>query len=874
MLSDFVLPLSDAQATLAKVGGKGASLARLVAAGLPVPEGFCVTTAAYQGFVADNHLEEGILAAVAVADPARPATLEEAARLIGERFAQGVIPSAVGRAISEAYADLGRKPAVAVRSSATAEDLPGLSFAGQQETYLNVHGQEAVLQAVRKCWSSLWTARAIGYRAQHGIDPAGVRLAVVVQRLVCADSAGVLFTTNPLTGRRDEAMITAAWGLGEAIVGGLVTPDTLRVEERTGRILGRETADKRVMTVPGDEGTREQPTPEQMRRAPVLEDCAVAELVRLGRQVESLYGSPMDIEWARAEGKFMVLQARPITALPEPEAPIPTEWPLPGKGPFYRGSIVDFLPGPVSPLFATLGRDRYNAGEERLMEWFIGDKRARMAWLNIINGYAYISVTLSAGALLRILLALRRLPFLIRDSVSRWRNEAVPHYQSVVADWQARPPPGRSGAELLRGVREIYDAAIDHLTTLQAGLIGGAGLTEALYTWVYEKLVRRPGDPAAPVLMLGYESTPIQAEEALFDLSRWIGGQASLADHVRSRPTLELIAELANPEPPVGMGATAWGELRVRWRAHLERYGGMIYNLDFAWPLPADEPGPLLEALKLDLSGRGINPHERQQQLAARREEAKQSVLRRLRGPRRRLFATVLGWAQSLAPLREDGIAFVGHGYPQLRCMLKELGERIARAGALESPEGIFWLTESEIEEAIANLDRGERPESKAVAVRERQAVWRARKRLSPPPVLPPTRRFFLGRLNMGGILPERGNQRGDTLVGTAASPGRVMAPACVLHGPEDFDQMRPGLVLVAEITTPAWTPLFAMAAAVVTDVGGPLSHGSIVAREYGIPAVMGTGVATQRVRAGQIITVDGDAGTVELPPAEIAVTP
>ena len=298
-------------------------------------------------------------------------------------------------------------------------------------------------------------------------------LAVVVQVLVPAEAAGVMFTANPVNGRRDEVVINAAWGLGEAIVGGLVTPDTLTLEKASGRMLSRETADKRVMTVRVESGTVEQPVPEARRRAPVLDDGQAAELARLGARIERLYGMPMDIEWALAEGKFAILQARPITALPQCQAPLPAEWPLPGKGPFSRGSIVDFLPDPVSPLFATLGRDRYNAGDERLMEWFIGDKHARMTWLDIINGYAYISVSLSLGAWLRILLAIPRMPQLVRTVESRWRNEAVPRYTETVARWQARNLLEVPAGDLLDGAREIYDAAIDHLTTLQAGLLGG-----------------------------------------------------------------------------------------------------------------------------------------------------------------------------------------------------------------------------------------------------------------------------------------------------------------------------------------------------------------------------------------------------------------
>ena len=278
MTRTYVLPLNDSQATLDVVGGKGASLARLADAGLPVPGGFHVTTAAYRAFVAANDLQPHILAALAGANLADLAALEAVSARIRQLFADARVPDEIAAMIRSAYADLANSQfAVAVRSSATAEDLPEASFAGQQETFLNIRGAEAVLDATVKCWASLWTARAIGYRARQGIPPEGVALAVVVQLLVPAEAAGILFTANPITGRRDQVVISAAWGLGEAVVGGLVTPDSLTVAKATGRVLERQTADKQVMTVrtvPQSAGlrpvagTHEQPVPERCAARP------------------------------------------------------------------------------------------------------------------------------------------------------------------------------------------------------------------------------------------------------------------------------------------------------------------------------------------------------------------------------------------------------------------------------------------------------------------------------------------------------------------------------------------------------------------------------------------------------------------------------
>ena len=317
MTSNFVIPLADPRADLATAGGKGASLARLLNAGLPVPDGFHITTEAYPAFLTLNDLEKHIVSALEPVNPIQPATQEAASEAIRSQFSSARIPPEVTEAITTAYGSLvGTKPAVAVRSSATAEDLPDLSFAGQQETYLNIQGTAEVLEAVKRCWSSLWTPRAIAYRIQHQIDHRTVRIAVVVQLLVPAEAAGILFTADPVTGARNRAVISAAWGLGEAVVGGLVTPDTLSVDKETGRVIDRQTADKQVMTVRLESGTHEQPVPQHQKTAPVLNDAQAAALAKLGVEIERLYGMPMDIEWTLARGAFAIVQARPVTSLP------------------------------------------------------------------------------------------------------------------------------------------------------------------------------------------------------------------------------------------------------------------------------------------------------------------------------------------------------------------------------------------------------------------------------------------------------------------------------------------------------------------------------------------------------------------------------
>jgi len=872
MSAAYVLPLDDPDATLSRVGGKGASLARLARTGLPVPDGFHITTAAYREFVDDNDLQAPIQQALQNTDISNPATLEAASHAIAGRFAQATIPAPITDAIVQAYGELeGQDPPVAIRSSATAEDLPEASFAGQQETYLNVRSTEGVLEAVKKCWASLWTTRAIGYRIRQGIDQDAVSLAVVVQILVPAEAAGVIFTANPMNGRRDQFVINASWGLGESIVGGTVTPDTIIVDKASGRAVERQISDKQSMTVPTPQGTGERPVPDALRRTPVLDDEQTAELARLGTRIELLYGTLMDIEWALADGAFSILQARPITALPEPEAEPPAEWKRPDpKALCYRASIVELLPDPLTPLFATLGGRAINASSLQLFSSVLGPGAMSSEIFVTINGYAYYQMRLTPkfwwGALVKIW---PFLPQFLRGE-ARWRDEARPRYLAVIERWQSRPLSEYTATELLEGAYQIVAEAANIYTVYQSGVVVLAMGAEMLFTAFY-KLIRRAGDPPALTFLVGGDSTPILAEKSLYNVAQWCRERGKLAEYVARTPGEQLAALLKSDAPPPGVAADKWHELARRFQAHLTQYGHLVYDLDFGKPVPADDPAPLLEALRLYLADPSMDPHHRQQAQIARREKAARKVSKRLKGLRLKWFRKLLGWAQKYVPMREDPLADIGLGYPLLRQMLRELGERLARAGMLEQPDEVYWLYEAEAREAAAALDRGEQLGCMSETIRHRQAQWRAARRVAPPIGLPERSGMtkFVEKVGPARVASEEGN----TIRGVGVSPGSVTARACVLHGPDDFNRMQPGGVLVAAITTPAWTPLFAMASAVVTDTGGPLSHGSIVAREYGIPAVLGTGLATRRIRHGQVITVDGDAGTVTLVDTHEAVS-
>jgi phosphohistidine swiveling domain-containing protein len=620
-----------------------------------------------------------------------------------------------------------------------------------------------------------------------------------------------------------------------------------------------------------------------------------------------------------------------------------------------RGSVVDLLPDPVSPLFATLAIPAVSrVGIRQVLGPLTRSEPDLPAdYITTINDYLYMGVAFTPHQwwwmLSRMVLAF---PRLLREALPLWRDKIRPHYAATVAAWEGKPWETLSAAELWAAIQEVDDAAMLHLASLLVATTGASAGSEMLFTRVYEKLIRREGDPAAPAFLMGYDSTPIRAEKSLYDIARWCREHGDLAAYLQETPAERLATQLAKEagaigqrphqfdgsilsgtEPPgilneaqrsrrTGGGvqskdaairddrsapSTAWPEQHghsaqgaplayfhpARWlegcdfsaqdapptsearavdgwpefceclQAHLRSYGHLIYSLDFGRPLPLDDPTPMLQSIKMYLAGQGVNPHERQAAAEAKRIQAAEATLARLRGLRRWAFCKTLGMAQAMAAVRENALSDLGLGYPLLREMLRELGRRFVQAGGIARSEDIFWLEAEEVRQGIAALERGEPAADMTADVARRQARHEALKRVTPPPMLPPRKRYM--GINMAEFTPASAeSQIGSTLRGIGASAGRVTAPACVLAGPEDFGLMRPGGVLVAAITTPAWTPLFAMAAAVVTDIGGPLSHGSIVAREYGIPAVMGTGVATRRIRSGQVVTVDGGAGRVD----------
>jgi phosphohistidine swiveling domain-containing protein len=896
----LILSLNSPSATLANSGGKGAALARLVREGRNVPAGFIVTTRAYRAFVAEADLHTTIESALADLDPSaqdHPSQLEAASTTIRAAFEQAALSPEIESTITEGYSNLpagsaSNSPAVAVRSSATAEDLPDQSFAGQQESYLNVSGADALLDATRLCFSSLWTARAIGYRTKMGIGQNDISMAVVVQVMVPAEVSGVLFTANPSTGARDEIVINASYGLGEAIVSGEVTPDEV-VLARDGLAIKEMKlgAKERMIVSEAGQGVRNQEVDAHAREAQALSDLRLRELAALGLEIETSSGAvPQDIEWALAFDQLWVLQSRPITQLPAPPLPDIWEPPMPGSR-WIRRQVVEHMPDPLSPLFEELYLHEGLDHSMDIMFQYMGksialgyDQIIDMPIMATVNGYAYMRADIKLDGLKGLWIVLKiyltALPHLLRTWLPHWRDEILPAYRDTIARWKDVDASALSDAELLEGIRAIATADADYwyaasmpigIAKVTDGMLDRFLSSKALIRKLERSHDREVGEAGAtnPLtarltsghFLRGFPSKTLDAQTELVRMSERIHGNEALRELVHETKATQLVHVLEATETPEAEA------LLEDLRGYLDRYGHLVYSLDFAVPTQAEDPLPVVAGLKAMSEGEARSVEDLKASFVREREREAERLLGVLGPLRRPIFRKLLAWAQRYTPHREEAMFHVGWGWPTLRSLALELGRRLTEVGTLDESQQVFFLERAELESASQARGTGEAREDLRVLARERVALRDAQMRLHPPGTVPVGYRYKLGPIDMTMFETQKLNtdEREDQLDGFAVSPGRVTAPASVIMSPADFEKMRPGSILVCPTTTPAWTPLFGQAAGLVTDIGGILAHGSIVAREYGIPAVMGTGNATKRVVDGQMITIDGARGVVEL---------
>ncbi len=878
----------DEPSTLDEVGGKAVNLSRLSRAGFPVPQGFAVTTDAFRAAVHEHGLREQIDAALATADPDDPASVDEASRRIRRAFSGTPVPAAIATSVLDAYRKLGGGP-VAVRSSATAEDLPDLSFAGQQDTLLGVRDDDALLAAVVECWSSLWTARAITYRRRAGIPEEAAALAVAVQRMVEADTSGVMFTANPLTGHRGQMAIDATFGLGEALVSGLVEPDHVVADAATGRVIDRTLGAKAVVTSSLAGGGVETRDSDRSTES-TLSDADVAALVDLGRRVQAEYGTPQDIEWAIAGGEVALLQSRAITSL----FPVPSG---PEEAVYLSFGAVQGMLAPMTPLGCDAircvmagGASVFGASLDPETNPWIGTAGERL-WIRIDRalrnplGSRVLPGLLKAvdPSARRIFLGLRdegmlaplprevmravapklarfgrvagrnlvravRDPNGVRAEFDEVTEAAVQRATRAFAETAAEPDPFRRVAARARTLRATLSDAFPTVVPYAGVVIAGPVLALRVLTRLSG--ATDEGDHGVSPLVLEVTRALPHNVTTEMDLALW-----QVAQSVRDDPdSRTLVADL----PPAELADRyARGELSPAVAAALDRFlagYGMrgVGEIDLGRPRWSDDPTDVLATVQRyqDIPADQSPPAQ-----FARGEQAAERAVERLvaetGGARGRLVGFLAGRIRVLAGGRELPKFTIIRMMGVARTALLASGHDLVDAGVLDSPDDVFLLRLHEIEA----LDDGPTAGLRRLVAERRAALERESRRVQVPRVLVGDGRAYYEGL--GDLSDDPG-----VIVGSPVSPGTVEGTVRVVLDPAQSG-LRHGEILVCPGTDPAWTPLFLSAGGLVTEVGGMMTHGSVVAREYGIPAVVGVHEATTRLTTGQRVRLDGTAGTI-----------
>ncbi|GAA4219793.1 rifamycin-inactivating phosphotransferase [Actinocatenispora rupis] len=864
MGEQYVVGLREIDRTwIADAGGKGAQLGELTRIdGVLVPDGFCVTTAAFRRVVAevpgiDERLDE--LACVAPDDRAAVRTLSAEIRRTIEDVA---IPDDLAAAITDALAGLGSDTACAVRSSATAEDLPTASFAGQQDTYLNVVGVGEVLRHVGRCWASLFTERAVAYRQRAGIDHRAVHMAVVVQRMVVPEAAGILFTADPVTSNRKVASVEASYGLGEALVSGRVDPDVWTV--RDDAIVTRTVGTKRfaIEAVPSG-GTGDVPVDPGRRSRPSLTDAQVRQLVRLGRRIAARFGRPQDIEWCLTGDGFRIVQSRPITTL----------FPVPGTD------------DDTTHVYVSVGHQQMMTDAMTplgLSFWQMTTPRPMAE----AGGRLFVDVTpmLAAPASRTGLLdALGRSDPLIGDALRTLldRGDVV---APVPDDGPAWTPPGGGAAkpvetdpaivtDLIDTSRASLDAARRELRTKS-----GPDLFDAIRADI-QKLRRIQSRPRSmQVIMAG-----MQAAWWLNDhLREWLG-EPNVADtltqSVPNNVTAEMglalvdVADAIRPYPEVvGFLRDAGDDLvlarladveggtvaRQAIEGWLDRYGmRCVGEIDITRPRWAERPGMLVPLILGNIAnfepGAGARRFDEGRRAAEAKERDVLTRLRTLPGGEAKAAETrrMIDRVRTFSGYREHPKYHMISRYFLYKQALSGEAARLVDRGVLDSPDDAHFLRFDELHDVVrtGRVDRA--------LIDRRRAEFASYQALTPPRVLTSDGEVVAGSYRRDDV-PD------GALAGLPVSAGTVEGRARVVLDMAQAD-LEPGDILVTTHTDPSWTPLFVAVAGLVTEVGGLMTHGAVIAREYGLPAVVGVVDATRLIVDGQRIRVHGTDGYVEL---------
>lgn len=865
-MSKLVLGLEEMDKTrLGLVGGKGLNLGELSKIqGLQVPEGFCVTTEGYRKATEQNETYHALLGRLSILKAEDRDQIGDISRNLRQIIIEAEIPSDVVGAVTQSLSRFGEEHAYAVRSSATAEDLPHASFAGQQDTYLNIIGVDAILQHIRKCWASLFTDRAVIYRMQNGFDHSQVYLSVIVQRMVFPQASGILFTADPITSNRKVLSIDAGFGLGEALVSGLVSADVYKVRDE--QIVDKRIATKKIAIYGLKEGGTEtrQIDPDQ-QKAQTLTDPQILQLSRIGRQIEAYFGQPQDIEWCVAHDTFYIVQSRPITTL----------YPIPAANDQENHVYVSvghqqMMTDPIKPL----GLSFY-----LLMT---------PAPMRKAGGRLFIDVApMLASPVGRetILNTLGRSDPLIKDALTTLIERG--DFVKTVPNDQPQPSPDRSHPDPL--------AQFDNDPKIVSDLVKRS---QALIEQLKQNVQTKSGSALIDFIrediqqLMKFLSDPqsLGAIWAVMNASRWINenmnewlGEKNAADtlsqsvpnNVTSEMGLALmdVADVIRPYPEIidylqhvkddnfldELHQFNGGqESRDAICAFLQKYGMRCTGeIDITRTRWSEKPITLVPMILGNI--RNFGPHAGSLKFEHGRQEAMDKeleLLERLKQlpdgeTKAKETKRMIDIVRNFSGYREyPKYAWMNHYFVYKQALLKE-AERLVQAGVIQDKEEIYYLTFEELHEAVRTHELDYQ------TIGKQRDEYKIFEKLTPPRVITSDGEIIAGEY-------KRENLPAGAIVGLAVSSGVIEGRARVIVNIEAAD-LEEGDILVTTFTDPSWTPLFVSIKGLVTEVGGLMTHGAVIAREYGLSAVVGVENATKLIKDGQRIRVHGTEGYIEI---------
>ncbi len=865
------------------IGSKAMELVRMSRTGLAVPPGYCVTKIAFQEHLEQNNLIPRLrstLDALAKAKPEDKGTI-----LVDLRKAviESPLADSVRERIENEYHVLGAER-VAVRSSGTAEDLPGHSFAGQYDTYLGVANVEDCIEAVKKCWASLWTQRAYEYRERNGFDHLKIGMSVIVQTLVPADVSGVVFTVDPVSGALGNLVIEACFGLGEALVSGKVTPDRFIVVRNKLKLWSRTISEKKVeRTLAGDGTVTEKILPEERSSCPTLTKRQIRQLAKLALKVEAEFGSPQDIEWAIDKNKIFLLQSRPITALP-PEKSWedrqiwcchPAKEVMPDVATPITLSVIDALLGALfDPLFRLLCMDR---GSHPMYGLVAGRVYFNAnIWGTIFRnlpgaqGLDLMKATGSHKALQKALEGLRnasdedlpdmkfsrfkfilKIPLIIVGSLRHTPEKGRRILAKVRAEtekWSRIDPSSLTVEEITMYCREImtdFSELLSHVLHLFSMISAILMLDMIGNRWF-------PDGHAKSGKLLGGIGGMVDATAGLdmWRLATMANSKTQVKDIILSGDDWNTIGgKLSQME--------SGREFLDHWNRFMLRHGhhcrGELELYNKRW---SETPDYILKFIRSHMTQMGdVNPVQNFERAAAERRQLEKQYRKQLKNPiKRMIFNHLLIRAQTGSVFRENIKSEVIKLLTAKRKMLRELDKKLCVKSILENEDDIFFLRYEEIAPVVN--DHADFDIKKVIGAR--RAEYDKNCSITPPDVV-------FGRFDPETYIPDTVDEQTEVLQGFGVSPGTATGKARVILRADTQEQLLAGEILVAPFTDPGWTPYFVPAAAIVMDEGGIFSHGSIVAREYGLPAVVNVGDATKIIKTGQTLQVDGNRGEVRI---------